>query len=82
MMTVTQLCCHPTEQLSEQDFHFSKNITVLSYEVTTETLKSMLEMKYEIKCLEKSKIIKNILTFTNEWQNSPERLLEDKLNTH
>ncbi len=21
-MTVTQLCCHPTEQLSEQDFQF------------------------------------------------------------
>ncbi len=38
-------------------------------------------MKYEIKCLKKSKNIKNIITFTNEWQNYPVRLLEDKLNT-
>ncbi len=33
-------------------------------------------MKYEIKCLKKSKNIKNIITFTNEWHNSPERLLD------
>lgn len=61
-MTVTKLCCHPTEQLSEQDFLFSKNITVLSYKVTTVTLKSMLEMKY----LKKSKNIITFITFTNE----------------